>query len=38
VPTLAEIAHPWGKIGVVGFGGPPAYIALLRELVVERWR
>jgi chromate transporter len=26
----------WGRIGLVGFGGPPAHVALLRELVVER--
>jgi chromate transporter len=36
VPTLGAIARAWGRIGVVGFGGPPAHIALLRELVVER--
>jgi chromate transporter len=38
VPTLGAIARAWGRIGVVGFGGPPAHIALLRELVVERGR
>jgi chromate transporter len=29
----------WGRIGVIGFGGPPAHIALLRKLCVEerRW-
>ena len=26
----------WGRIGVIGFGGPPTHIALLRELCVER--
>src|SRR3954447_5295182 len=26
----------WGRIGCLGFGGPPAHIALLRELVVDR--
>jgi chromate transporter len=36
VPTLGAVARAWGRIGVVGFGGPPAHIALLRELVVER--
>jgi chromate transporter len=35
-PSLAEIARSWGRIGCVGFGGPPAHIALLRELCVER--
>src|SRR3954470_10512287 len=36
VPTLREIAFEWGRIGVIGFGGPPAHIALLRQLCVER--
>ena len=35
-PSLAEIARQWGRIGCVGFGGPPAHLALLRELCVER--
>ena len=30
------IAREWTRIGLIGFGGPPAHIALLRELVVER--
>jgi chromate transporter len=34
--SLGEIAREWGRIGCVGFGGPPAHIALLRELCVER--
>jgi chromate transporter len=33
---LAEIAREWLRIGVTGFGGPPAHISLLRRLVVER--
>ena len=33
---LASIAREWTRIGVTGFGGPPAHIALLRELMVER--
>ena len=32
---LAIIAREWGRIGCVGFGGPPAHIALLRRLCVE---
>ena len=32
---LWTIAREWGRIGCVGFGGPPAHIALLRELCVE---
>jgi chromate transporter len=35
-PSYTEIARQWGRIGFVGFGGPPAHIALLRELCVER--
>lgn len=35
-PALAEIVREWGRIGCVGFGGPPAHIALFRELCVER--
>ena len=37
-PALGAVARAWGRIGVIGFGGPPAHIALLRELVVERRR
>jgi chromate transporter len=33
---IGVIAREWGRIGCVGFGGPPAHIALLRELCVER--
>src|SRR4051812_32906242 len=35
-PALTTIAREWGRIGCVGFGGPPAHIALLRELCVQR--
>jgi chromate transporter len=38
MPTLGAIARAWGRIGLLGFGGPPAHIALLRDLVVERRR
>jgi chromate transporter len=34
--TLTTVAREWTRIGVTGFGGPPAHIALLRELMVER--
>jgi len=37
-PSLLEIAREWGRIGCTGFGGPPAHIALLRELCVTRRR
>jgi chromate transporter len=34
--TLAEVVREWGRIGCIGFGGPPAHVALLRDLCVER--
>jgi chromate transporter len=34
--SLLTIAGEWGRIGCIGFGGPPAHIALLRALCVER--
>jgi chromate transporter len=34
--SLATVARDWTRIGVTGFGGPPAHISLLRELVVGR--
>ena len=33
---LRTIAREWGRIGCTGFGGPPAHIALLRMLCVQR--
>ncbi len=33
---IRVIAREWGRIGITGFGGPPAHIALLRELCVRR--
>jgi chromate transporter len=35
---LGTIAGQWARIGIIGFGGPPAHIALLRQLCVERRR
>jgi chromate transporter len=36
VPGLRRVLRAWGRIGCLGFGGPPAHIRLLRELCVER--
>lgn len=33
--SLRTVAREWARIGVTGFGGPPAHIALLRALVVD---
>ena len=35
-PGLATVLREWGRIGCIGFGGPPTHIALLRELCVRR--
>jgi chromate transporter len=35
---LGTIAREWTRIGLTGFGGPPAHIVLLRRLVVDRKR
>jgi chromate transporter len=34
--SLLEVAREWTRIGCIGFGGPPAHIALLRDLTVSR--
>ncbi|WP_218825465.1 chromate efflux transporter [Streptosporangium subroseum] len=36
--SLAVIAQQWGRIGCIGFGGPPTHIALLRRLCVQQRR
>jgi chromate transporter len=36
--SLVTILREWGRIGCIGFGGPPTHIKLLRELCVERRR
>jgi chromate transporter len=33
---LWTVLREWGRIGCIGFGGPPAHIRLLRQLCVER--
>lgn len=37
-PGLGEIVLQWGRIGCIGFGGPPVHMALLRSLCVSRRR
>jgi chromate transporter len=37
-PSLATVLREWTRIGVTGFGGPPAHISLLRDLMVQRTR
>ena len=34
--SLLTVLREWGRIGCIGFGGPPAHIALLRQLCVDR--
>ena len=33
--SLLTITREWGRIGITGFGGPPAHISLLRQLCVS---
>jgi chromate transporter len=35
---LATVAREWTRIGLTGFGGPPAHVVLLRRLMVDRKR
>jgi chromate transporter len=35
-PDRRTILREWGRLGCVGFGGPPAHISLLRDLCVRR--
>src|SRR6266513_875356 len=32
---LGTVLREWGRIGCIGFGGPPTHVALLRKLCVE---
>ena len=38
VVGLGTVLRDWGRIGCIGFGGPPTHIALLRDLCVTRRR
>jgi chromate transporter len=35
---LTTVVREWGRMGALSFGGPPAQVALLRDLTVERRR
>jgi chromate transporter len=35
-PSMATLLRAWGRIGCIGFGGPPTHIRLLRKLCVEQ--
>jgi chromate transporter len=37
-PPLLTVLREWGRIGCIGFGGPPTHIKLLRALCVEQRR
>jgi chromate transporter len=37
-PSLGTVLREWGRIGCIGFGGPPTHIALLRDLCVRQRR
>jgi chromate transporter len=37
-PGLLAVLLAWGRLGCIGFGGPPTHIALLRRLCVEKER
>jgi chromate transporter len=37
-PSLVAVVREWGRIGCIGFGGPPTHIKLLRDLCVQRER
>jgi chromate transporter len=34
--SLTTILREWGRIGCIGFGGPPTHIRMLRDLCVDR--
>jgi chromate transporter len=34
--SLLTVLREWGRIGCIGFGGPPTHVTLLRDLCVRR--
>nr|WP_241841595.1 chromate efflux transporter [Pseudofrankia sp. BMG5.36] len=34
-PSVGTMLREWGRIGCLGFGGPPTHIAMFRQLCVE---
>ena len=36
VASAGTVAMEWGRIGCLGFGGPPTHIIMLRDLCVDR--
>src|SRR3954464_15974736 len=34
--SAGTVLREWGRLGCIGFGGPPTHIALLRQLCVAR--
>jgi len=36
VASLATVFTEWSRLGLIGFGGPPAHVGLLRTLCVEK--
>jgi chromate transporter len=36
--SLPTVAREWTQIGITGFGGPPAHVGLLRQLMVDQMK
>ncbi len=36
VTDVATVVREWGRIGCLGFGGPPSHIVMLRDLCVKK--